>query len=293
MKKSVLIMVLLIIVTSLTVGCEKLEIDPEVTETEEVVVLTEDSTDNAQFLIDENFKLINNMWSAKDQVNQSIIEFEDGSYGWTWKRGASSDNGPNYPEVLLGVKPWGSHEFTTGVLPLQLDEIDSLQLELDIEYEVYDRDHEFDLAFEMWLTEEKPGSNVRNSITDEIMIWFDWQEDLWDWEGLPYDDYAVNDGYNDYHYNAYVSDFGGSDWVGGGWEYSQFRIADKGTIPQVVNLKPFLDRIKAEHGKSGELWVGALEFGMEYGDNSAGIVRIKNLNYIINGHKFESGLDQL
>lgn len=249
--------------------------------------------------VSDGFILINNMWSTVTDTEQKIILYEDGSYGWEWERGGSglsepNGEGPNYPEVLLGVKPWGTHDFTEGVLPLKLKDIESLVMEMDVVYEIFEDSEgagNWNLSFEMWLTMDKPGTDVSGSITDEIMIWFDWQEGLWDWDD-PVDAKAVDDGYHLYEYNVSREGWGGQGYFDDSWHYSQFRIVDQGTIPKKVDLKPFLDYIQKELDRTDEVWLGALELGMEYEAGTAGMTRIVDLNYEINGQRLESGVNR-
>ena len=237
------------------------------------------------------FFLTNNMWGTEKETRQVIFKHQDGSYGWSWERGKTGENG-NYPEVIFGVKPWGQERFIEGGgLPLRLNEIESLVMEMDLDYAILRDTGDnawWNLAFEVWLTEKKPGGKVEDSITDEIMIWFDWKDVPWDpaeedWE----DSEAVKDHQYEYAYCLSVPNW--SEENGWGWHYHQFRIKEKGTIPEVVNIKPFLDYIQEEHQRSGRLWLGSLEFGMEYGDHTAGRVHIKKLDYVINGKRVASG----
>jgi len=259
--------------------------DPEIIKTKE---------DNwTRIKVAPGFLLTNNMWGTTENTTQTIYQYTDGSYGWSWERGKTRENG-NYPEVVFGVKPWGQHEeyFLEGSgLPLQLEEVASLVMEMDLDYKILHDTGDnawWNLAFEVWLTEDKPGDKVEDSITDEIMIWFDWKDVPWDpaeedWE----DSEAVKDHQYEYAYCLSVPNW--SEENGWGWHYHQFRIKEKGTIPEVVNIKPFLDYIQEEHQRSGRLWLGSLEFGMEYGDHTAGRVHIKKLDYVINGKRVASG----
>ncbi|MEJ6951378.1 hypothetical protein [Natronospora cellulosivora (SeqCode)] len=287
-KKIFVLLLLLLILIVVMVGCTHLDLDFDLEDTELIKVGSENWD---EFLIDEHFVLINNMWSTTQNTEQIIFVTDDGRYGWEWERANTDSASPNYPEVLLGVKPWGAHDFTTDVLPIQLGEIDSLFMEIDLDYNIFKEDGYWNLAFELWLTEDKPGDDVSDSITDEVMIWFDWKDGLWDWDP-PVDPNAVDDGNYTYEYNVSESGWGDDDWIGGGWTYSQFRILDKGTIPEVVDLKPFLDYIQEELGRGDDIWLGALELGMEYEDNTAGNTIINSLNYEINGHRFESGMNK-
>ncbi|MFW5999640.1 MAG: dockerin type I domain-containing protein [Halanaerobiaceae bacterium] len=282
--------------------------DPESSETE--VVMDEDKDISAEFeeegtpsiisesstiydtmQVAEEFTLINNAWGAED-ADQTIIEYEDGSYGFEWERGDLGSDEPNYPEVLVGVKPWGDEQYMDSGLPLRLDEIETLEMELDLVQEIFEEEGEWNLSFELWITGEEPGygNDVSETITDEIMIWFDWADGHY-WESVdPYMTDAIEDGDTVYDYNVSETGWGDDGWIGGGWHYSQFLIDGKGEIPDKIDLKKFVDMIIDEHDRDEEYWLGALEMGMEYGDNTAGRVRIKELDYNINGNEVESGI---
>jgi len=278
-------------------GCRLVPIldptDPDPNPNPEIV---EEKTGNWERIeVAPGFLLTNNMWGIEketDQVKQVIFLYSDNSYGWEWERGKTGQKG-NYPEVVFGVKPWGQREeyFLEGSgLPLQLDEVDSLTMEVDLDYKISHDTGEnawWNLAFEVWLTEEKPGGNVADSITDEIMIWFDWKDVPWDPKEEEWEDAeAVQDGPYEYAYCLSKDEWGEGEWQ---WHYHQFRIKEKGRIPEEVNIKSFIDYIRERHQRNGKLWLGSLEFGMEYGDYTAGRVQIKKLEYVINGKRVASG----
>lgn len=239
------------------------------------------------------FTLINNMWATEGEgTEQTIYHFDDGTYGWEWEREATGIENPNFPEILFGVKPWGDEEFTLDALPLRIGEIDSLEMELDVIYDIFEDaegEGNWNLAFELWLTKDKPapGEDVADTITDEVMIWFDWQDGLWDWVD-PVETEAVADDDYVYEYNVSDGQWGDEGYFDGHWHYSQFRISRPGTIPETVDLTLFLDYIQDELDRSEDVWLGALELGMEYEDETAGMTRIRELTYEINGEYFES-----
>ncbi|MFW5992374.1 MAG: InlB B-repeat-containing protein [Halanaerobiales bacterium] len=254
-------------------------------------VSRESSENDDEFQVADEFTLINNVWGAED-AHQTIIEYEDGSYGFEWERGDTGSDEPNYPEVLVGVKPWGGGDFVGSGLPLQLNEIETLEMELDIVQEIINEEGEWNLSFELWITGEEPGPDVSETITDELMIWFDWVDGHY-WETVdPYLTEAIDDDGTVYDYNVSETGWGDQGWIGGGWHYSQFLINGKGEIPDKIDLKKFIDQLIEEHDRDEDYWLGALEMGMEYGDNTEGRVRIRELNYNINGNVVESGINK-
>ena len=96
----------------------------------------------------------------------------------------------------------------------------------------------------------------------------------------------MQDGPYEYAYCLSKDEWGEGEWQ---WHYHQFRIKEKGRIPEEVNIKSFIDYIRERHQRNGKLWLGSLEFGMEYGDYTAGRVQIKKLEYVINGKRVASG----
>ncbi|NLY88060.1 MAG: hypothetical protein GX085_00300 [Firmicutes bacterium] len=230
------------------------------------------------------FLLLSNMWGTVAATDQKICLYDDGSYGWEWERGDSGVSNPNYPEIIYGVKPWGQGVAGgTLYLPKQLKDINSLLMELDFDYKVTVTNETgwWCVTVELYLTSEKPtpGQDLSGTIFDEVMIYFDWKGEP---VGSEQQNHIEDEGY------SYVWTTMEDNW-GNGWRYSQFRIREKGKIPEKVNLKLFLDFIKDTYGRSGDLWLGAVEFGMMYYDHTAGHGLVKKLDYIINGERVSSG----
>ena|SRR5690554_1485490 len=226
------------------------------------------------------FLLLSNMWATEEKTDQKIYLYDDGSYGWQWQRGDSGENNPNYPKVVYGVTPWGQgvHDKTL-LLPKQLKEIDTLLMELDFDYEVTNKAGWWSVTVEFFLTTEQPGpgEDITVSIQDEVMIYFDWQDETYS----PLIPSAVVDG--SYTYDL-TKQMDLDDWY-----YSQFRIGEKGRVPKEVNLKRFLDYIKEEYNRSDDLWLSAVELGIMYNDQTAGQGLVKKLDYVINGERVSSG----
>lgn len=229
------------------------------------------------------FLLLSNMWATVEATNQKIYLYKDGSYGWEWQRGNSGVSDPNYPEIIFGIKPWGQGVANEdGLLPKQLKDIDSLLMEMDFDYKLTNQTGWWCITGELYLTEDEPApeEDITGSITDEVMIYFNWKGDP---VGPEFSDHIKDGAY------SYILTNMEDNW-GSGWRYSQFRIREKGTIPEKVNLKLFLDFIKDTYNRSDDLWLGALEFGMMYYDQTAGRGWVKKLNYVINGTRVESVL---
>ena len=216
------------------------------------------------------FLLINNLWGAKE-ARQGIVRCADGSYGWFWDRGTTGAENPNYPEVLVGSKPWGT--VTTDIFPLQIKEVQRWTAELELELQV-PRGRRWNLAMEFWLTEEKPGGgDVSDSVTDEVMIWLDWGPGF---DGLqPVERQAVDDGSSVYSYAHYYPNHNA------GWRYHQFRLkADEGTerLTHSIDLTAFLRFLSRRYELHEKLWISGLELGNEYWDNSRGFCKVQRFS---------------
>jgi chitinase len=244
-----------------------------------------DSSSNAVIdLADSTFILSNNDWgfsSISDECDQAIILYSDDSYGWEWSRGSTGDDEPNYPEVICGTKPWGTR---TGaeIFPVQIKDLNSFESDMEVVYGV--EGDNWNLAFEFWLTEQKPeGNDVSGSIIDEVMIWLGWGSAHSGVSLIEQD--AVVDGGNIYDYARYFPGHGS------GWDYHQFRISGEQRVPSGIDLKLFVDYIKDRYSRSDTLWVSGMELGNEYWDFTEGACTVKALSYSVNGETVISGSD--
>ena len=231
-----------------------------------------------------DFELSNNAWGYScdlDSCYQAIILYTDDSYGWEWNRGSTGDNDPNYPEVICGTKPWGTQTDST-VFPIQIKDLNSFDANVDIVFGA--SGNNWNLAFEFWLTEQKPeGNDVSGSITDEVMIWFGWGSTH---DGVYIEeDSAITDGENIYDYAQYYPGHAA------GWDYHQFRISGEQKIPSEIDFKLFVDYIEDEYNRSDTLWISGMELGNEYWDYTEGACTVKVLSYSINGETVTSGAD--
>jgi chitinase len=231
-------------------------------------------------LSEGRFRLINNAWGYSCDLigcDQAIILYTDDSYGWEWDRDSTGDNDFNYPEVLCGTKPWGDQTQVT-IFPIQIKDLNSCNADMDIVLDV--SGNNWNLAFDFWLTEQKPGgTDVSSSITDEVMIWLRWGS-TYDGVGIIGQD-VITDGENIYDYAQHYSFTN--------WEYHQFRISGEQRIPSTINLKPFVDYLQQRYNLSDTLWISGMELGNEYGDYTEGACTVKNLSYSVNGETVFSG----
>ena len=249
------------------------------------VVEIDSSSNSVIDLADSTFILSNNDWgfsSSSDECDQAIILYSDDSYGWEWSRGSTGSDIPNYPEVICGTKPWGT-KTKAAIFPVRIRDINSFEAEMDIVYGV--EGSNWNLAFEFWLTEQKPeGNNVEGSITDEVMIWLGWGA-LHNTSSAEEDD-ALMDYESVYDYVQYEPESERREW-----DYHQFRISGEQKVPSEIDLKMFVDYIKDRYNRSDTLWVSGMELGNEYWDNTEGACTVKSLSYTVNGVTAVSGSD--
>ena len=233
-------------------------------------------------LSEGDFELSNNAWGYSCNLSdcyQAIILYTDDSYGWEWNRGSTGDNDPNYPEVLCGTKPWGSQTEVT-IFPIQIKDLNSFETDVDVVLDV--SGNNWNLAFEFWLTTQKPeGNDVSSSITDEVMIWLRWGATHNNVSIVAQD--VITDGENIYDYAQY--------YILDNWDYHQFRISGEQKIPPTIDLKLFVDYIQDRYGLSDSLWISGMELGNEYWDYTEGACTLKSLSYSVNGETVVSGAD--
>jgi len=234
---------------------------------------------------DGKFILSNNDWGYScglDSCYQAIILYTDGSYGWEWGRDRTDTTRPNYPEVICGTKPWGT-KTEAAILPIRIRDLNSFEAEMDIAYSV--EGNNWNLAFEFWLTEQKPeGNDVSSSITDEVMIWLGWGSTH---GGISIvEDDAVMDLEENYDYAQYDPENEYREW-----DYHQFRISGEQKIPSEIDFKLFVDYIKDRYDRGDTLWISGMELGNEYWDFTEGACTVKTLSYSVNGETVISGSD--
>lgn len=223
------------------------------------------------------FHVVNNQWSTT-VVNQCIQRYDDGSYGWDWTRGFTGVTTPNYPQALFGTKPWGS-DTGTSLFPVQRGNVDQLDLKLDINQTI--TGDEWNLAEEWWLTANKPGGDVSDSITHEVMVVLDWGPDHG--HGSVIEPSAVVDNYGnsiDYWTNYQI-----------GWDFHIFRVASA-TPPDIIDLASIMKYMSAHvDSVTPDLWMSGIEVGNEYWDNTSGKTVFRQFDVTLNGQQETSGLD--
>ncbi|WP_179261566.1 carbohydrate-binding protein [Natrinema halophilum] len=221
-----------------------------------------------------DFVLKNNDWGG--DVDMCIRTNTDGSYGYEWATRTTGGQ-PNYPQVLLGTKPWGSD---TGVqdFPVRRGGVDQLELEVDVDINI--SGGKWNLAEEWWLM-DSPVSEQTETHTHEIMLVLDW--------GEGFTNGSVEEA------NVWTDTFGNtidywSAHSAGGTsaDFHIFRVQG-GLSSGRVDLKPVIDFMSERHGVGGQKWISGIELGNEYWQGSQGDVTYHQCDVTINGTTYTSG----
>jgi len=219
--------------------------------------------------------LLNNQWGNPD-ADQSVRVHDNGSYGWDFDATGTSA-GINYPEVLIGTKPWGT-DTGTSHFPIRRGDVEEFVLDIDAEYDI--SDGEWDWAQEWWLLEEPPDVETETH-QYEVMLLLDWggghdhgtpvYTDLWtDQFGNTVDLWALYDS-------------GGTQAP-----FYIFRIQG-GHDGGKVDMKPLVDWLTDHEGVPADLLISGSELGNEYWPGAVGTNTINRFNLTINGETYVSG----
>lgn len=121
---------------------------------------------------DGDFTLVNNPWNQGKLENgpdyTQSIAFNTGDitrnvlFKWNWP---DVGHVVAYPEVIVGYKPWGREGSDTMVT--RLDKL--TQLDVSIDYSISGDRKDFNVAFDIWLSDAPLAGN--KNITTELMIW--------------------------------------------------------------------------------------------------------------------------
>lgn len=229
-----------------------------------------------------DFLLINNDWgtdAAGGDVDMCVWTADDGSYGYEWATRTTGGE-PNYPQALVGTKPWGDD---TGVesFPVRRGDVDELELTFDVDVTV--SDGEWNLAEEWWLMDGQPNSQ-NPPHTHEIMLVLDWGSGHD--HGPPVTEGAIEDAHGNVidHWATY--DSGGTSA-----DFHIFRLAG-GATSGTVDLTAIMSYVESEiGGVSDDLLLSGVELGTEYWVNTSGDVTFNTFDVTINGRTYSSGSD--
>ena len=234
-----------------------------------------------------DLRLINNNWGSKDmncEATYKIFIKDDKTFGWKFNRANCNDGGtrPDYPEVEFGIHPFsiGSHlatspEFlSTDVLPIQIKDIKSASVTpVDLKIEL-NKEGSWNLNFEMWFTDQHPVTGNHKNAYAELIAFWGWQDGRWPCG----ESGTFKSGGKNYRL-CHQSD----NW--GGWRYYQFRMEDgpKKSFNGKFDVKAALTWLVDNAGFSQDLWISRFEIGTEIGDNTSGMVTMKDVIFEVNG----------
>ena len=224
---------------------------------------------------DGDFLLINNDWGG--DVDMCIWAADDGSYGYEWET-RTTEGEPNYPQALLGTKPWGDD---TGVdeFPIRRGAVDELELTFDVDVDI--AGGEWNLAEEWWLMDGRPDPNDPPH-THEIMLVLDWGG------GHEHETVLDPEAIEDAHGNV-IDHWISYDSGGTAADFHIFRLADPATTG-TVDLTAIMEYVETEiGGVSDDLLLSGVELGTEYWVGTAGEVAFNAFDVTVNGRTYSSG----
>ncbi|MCU4973599.1 fibronectin type III domain-containing protein [Halobacteria archaeon AArc-m2/3/4] len=237
---------------------------------------------------DGNGVLINNDWSTSQvpqEPHMCVFRNDDGSYGWEWERGetdACPEDCPDYPEVLIGNKPWSSSS-QTHLFPTQIGDVDELAVDLDIDNGA--SGEEWNLALEWWYTDTQPPIGGGDP-THEIMLILEKSDSHTKGESI--EDGAITDSYgNVIDHWEHVTDRLE-------WSFHIFKLAAN-EVPSNVDLRSILDYLDEydddPDGFPPDRWMTGIEIGNETWDHSEGRTTVHDFDVRLNGETATTGVD--
>lgn len=224
----------------------------------------------------------------------------DGTFGWRWSNGdfsapagaggasglmgAINPDWPNYPELEFGINPWnarGLDRSTTTLLPKKLGEITSASMTVNVKT-VVGGTGKWNLAFELWLSDENPVENPGSKALAEVMVFFGNIEGYYPAE--PQTSETLDDGERVYTLYQSSDTWGDEE----NQKYRQYRLGGAQTsFEGKLNIGKFLDHYK-QQGWSQDLWVTRFELGNEVYSGSTGTTTIHSVSFEVNGEVREA-----
>jgi len=200
-----------------------------------------------------------NFWGAPVGERETAVcirALSSESFRWNWSRPSPTNEVPIYPEVIWGKKVEFAlqEDSTTKKLPVAIASLISLKLSLSVTTRA---EGEYDLAFDIWITNSSTGYAHALSPTHEIMIWLRWTPGL---RWLPPDTHGtVNDGHATYVHRCHRC----RQYV---WELHIFTLQDQ-EMPTMIDFVPFFHHLMIDR-MTGEdylplRYLSSIEFGNE------------------------------
>ena len=236
-----------------------------------------------------DLRLINNDWGSREagcpDNKFKIYVNADTSFGWEFDRkGCGGDSRPDYPELELGIHPFGTAKekvttpdySSTTLLPIQIKDVKSMNIHMgEYKVDIYGGT-KWNLNFEMWFTDQHPVTGKHNGAYSELMAFFG------HYSGYYPENCDGGMGIYQSASNSYKLCYKSDNW--GGWRYLQSRKTNpSNSFSGTYDVKAALDWLVNNHGHSKDLWISRLELGTEIGDNTKGKVTMKNIKFEING----------
>ncbi len=227
-------------------------------------------------LADGRFALANDLRALRDDpkaaCEQRVFLHQDGSYGWTWDRRASSGRQP--VRVGAGMGRVDEDSRNAPRFPLEgvggVAKARSFELNTDAVTRLENDHGDHNLSAEIWLTAAQPGWPA----THRIRIEFDWY-------GREALGQSLNDGRRDYEF---VEPKAGAGQAPGTFVY---RISGFRGAPPAVNLQAFVtDAVR--RGLPAVSSILGVWFGNEVWDGSRGGTLVTRLDLLLDGQRYSS-----
>lgn len=196
------------------------------------------------------YKVQNNVWGKGNLTGYSqcvgIGEGENGGVvaRWTWDWLYSDTYVRGYPEIIFGRKP--GHVTTTTALPRQIRDIGTANVSFN-----YSSTHSGrgNCAFEMWLS--RGPEVVSDACKVEVMIWLDWYGGI-----NPAGPFVRTSSIDGRDYDVFVGTVQSHPYIA-------FRVKSPVVGAGTLNLRAFLDDLKANRLVTDDNYVQSIEFGNE------------------------------
>lgn len=223
----------------------------------------------------QRIELNNNTWGKQDikDYEQCIYQnyYNPTHMGWRWTWPERRPGVKAYPSLMYGYKPWNKHS-TTQTLPMQLSELDSLEVNFLAEM---DYQGAVNLLLEAWLTDSATPEPYDR--TSEIAIHL--MQHQWPGQG---GDYYQSVTLGERTYDVYINHQMQVPGDPHTWSYLSFVNTGKPLLKGEIDLKQFIDYLLKEKMIINSEYLTSVELGNEidHGEGTTNIpyfhVRAKN-----------------
>lgn len=204
--------------------------------------------------------LKNNLWGKsklKSPEAAILCSFSKGGlYGWKWQLANSASGVIGYPALQIGRNPFEKGISNVATFPVQVADIEKLPVSYEVE--TYVKHRKYNLAFDLWLTNDN--EYTLENIVTEIMIW----EDYFDFTSYgkkratlitPFGTYDVLEGHLE---NSKFSQ---------DWQYIAF-VRKTPRKKGEIDIAFFLEYLVQNNLISKDHYLTSIEFGNEIGNSS-------------------------